>query len=124
MQCILSENVTKPLPIFTHVTIHNGIANISCVQGFVPRTFDFPSDDAGDQTRQVLKNLQTVLNDAGLNLNRLLKITIFLVDTSDFPKINDAINEVFPENAPARTAVVVAELPRLAKVVIEAIAAA
>ncbi len=124
MEHLVCDKVTKPLPIFSHVTIHNGIANISCVQGFIPKTFEFPSTEAGPQARQVLENLQTILESSGMNLMRVLKITIFLVHTEDFPAINEAINEAFPVNPPARTAVVVAELPRHARVVIEAIAAA
>lgn len=36
------SELTKPLPIYSHATIYNGIAHISAVQGFVPGTFSFP----------------------------------------------------------------------------------
>ena len=57
------------------------------------------------------------------DLGHVLKITIFMTDLRDFPKINEAVNEAFPESPPARSSIAVAELPRGAKVVIEAIAA-
>ncbi len=123
VQHIVCDKVTKPLPIYTHATVHNGIAYISGTQGFIPGTFEFPSDDPGDQARQVLKNMKAILQSAGTDLRHVLKITMFMVNTEDFPKINDAINEAFPDHSPARSSIAVAELPRHAKCVIECIAA-
>jgi 2-iminobutanoate/2-iminopropanoate deaminase len=120
---VTCDKVTKPLPLFSHATIHNGIVYVSCIQGFIPETFEFPSADAEDQARQVLRNLKVVLEQAGSNLSHVLKITLFMTDMRDFPKINEAVNEAFPESPPARSSIAVAELPRNAKVVIEAIAA-
>jgi 2-iminobutanoate/2-iminopropanoate deaminase len=120
---ITCEGVTKPLPLYSHATVHNGIVYVSCVQGFIPGTFEFPSAAAEDQARQVLTNLKTILEQAGSSLGRVLKITIFMTDMRDFPKINEAVSEAFPESPPARSSIAVAELPRNAKVVIEAIAA-
>jgi 2-iminobutanoate/2-iminopropanoate deaminase len=117
------DAVTKPLPLYTNATIHNGIVYASAVQGFIPGTFDFPSDDPGDQARQVLRNLKTVLEYSGASLESVIRFTMFMTNTNDFGKINDAINEAFPQSPPARSSIVVAELPRHAKVVIEAMAA-
>ena len=41
--------------------IHNGVAYISCVQGFLPGSFEFPSEAAADQARQVLANMSVIL---------------------------------------------------------------
>jgi 2-iminobutanoate/2-iminopropanoate deaminase len=120
---ITCEELTKPLPLFSHATVHNGIVYVSCVQGFIPGTFEFPSAASEDQARQVLTNLRVILDQAGSGLSHVLKITIFLTDMQDFPKINEAVNEAFPESPPARSSIAVAEPPRNAKVVIEAIAA-
>lgn len=120
---IVCEEVTKPLPVYTHATVHNGIIYVSGVQGFIPGTFDFPSEDPGEQARQVLKNMRAILKSAGSDLDHVLKITMFMVNTEDFPKINESINEAFPSNSPARSSIAVAELPRHAKCVIECIAA-
>jgi 2-iminobutanoate/2-iminopropanoate deaminase len=117
------DGVTKPLPLYTHATVHNGIVYVSCTQGFIPGTFEFSSAAPEDQARQALTNLKTILEQAGSSLGRVLKITIFMTDMRDFPKINEAVNEAFPESPPARSSIAVAELPRNAKVVIEAIAA-
>lgn len=120
---ITCEGVTKPLPIFTHATVHKGVAHISCVQGFIPGTFEFPSETPDAQARQVFKNLKTILEQIGSSLSRVVKITIFMTDMHDFPLINQAVNEAFPDAPPARSSIAVHQLPWAAKVVVEAIAA-
>ena len=120
---IICAEVAKPLPIFSHATVHNGIVYVSCIQGFKPGTLEFPSAAPEDQARQALANLKVILEQAGSSLGHVLKITIFMTDMRDFPKINAVVNEAFPESPPARSSIAVAELPQGAKVVIEAIAA-
>jgi 2-iminobutanoate/2-iminopropanoate deaminase len=120
---VVSRELTRPLPLFSHATVHNGVAYVSCIQGFTPGTFEFPSDEPGEQARQVLKNLKVILEEAGSSLAEVLKMTIFLTDMSDFPRVNEAVNEAFPVRPPARSSIAVSALPRNARVAIEAIAA-
>lgn len=123
VQHITCEGLTKPLPIYSHASVHNGIVYVSSIQGFIPGTFDFPSEHPEDQARQVLRNLKVVLEEAGSDLDHVLKLTIFMTEMAGFEKINEAINEAFPKAPPARSSIAVPELPRHAKVVMEAIAA-
>lgn len=75
------------------------------------------------QTRQVLENLKAVLEAAGSGLHNVVKTTVFLQDMNDFPYMNAVYEEYFgTENAPARSAVEVARLPKDVDVEIEAIA--
>lgn len=75
-----------------------------------------------DQTRQVISNLMAVLEAAGSGLERVVKTTVFLQDLDDFPAMNAAYAEFFPQDPPARSTVQAARLPRGAKVEIDAIA--
>ncbi len=75
-----------------------------------------------EQTEQVLKNLQKVLEKAGSNLNCILKTTCFLSDMADFADFNQVYARFFTENAPARSAIQAAALPKGVKVEVEAIA--
>jgi 2-iminobutanoate/2-iminopropanoate deaminase len=117
------ENVPTPLPIYSHATVHNGVVYVSCLQGFMPGTMEFRSPAASDQARQIFDNMQAVLHEAGSDLSRVLKLTILMTDMNDFGEINDVVNEYFPRNAPARGSIAAAELPKGAKVVVDAIAA-
>lgn len=75
-----------------------------------------------DQTRQVISNLMAVLEAAGSGLERVVKTTVFLQDLDDFPAMNAAYAEFFPQDPPARSTIQAARLPRGAKVEIDAIA--
>ena len=75
------------------------------------------------QTRQVLANLEAVLQAAGLTYGHLVKTTIFLVDLNDFAVVNQIYGECFAGGVPpARATVQVAALPKGALVEIEGIA--
>lgn len=77
----------------------------------------------GVQTRQALENVKNILEEEGLTLQDVLKVTVFMTDIEDYDAINEAYSEYFQDNPPARTAVQVAALPAGARVEIEAIAA-
>jgi 2-iminobutanoate/2-iminopropanoate deaminase len=87
-----------------------------------PQTGDIVGETAAEQARQVLQNLQAVLQAAGASLQNVVKTTIFLTDLSQFAAVNAVYAEFFPENLPARSTVQVAALPRGVQVEIEAIA--
>ncbi len=74
------------------------------------------------QARQVMANLQAVLEAAGTSFAGVVKTTIFITDMADFGVINGIYGAFFPENPPARSTVAVAQLPLGALVEIEAVA--
>ncbi len=64
------------------------------------------------QTHQVMKNLQAVLQEAGSDLNAVVKTTIYLKNVEDFFKVNEIYAHYFGDHKPARATVGVADLPR------------
>ncbi len=74
------------------------------------------------QAEQSLSNIQGVLSAEGLDMNDILKVTVFLDDINDFEEMNDTYSEFFDDEPPARSAVEVANLPKGVGVEIEAIA--
>jgi 2-iminobutanoate/2-iminopropanoate deaminase len=85
-------------------------------------TGEFVSENVVEQTEQVLKNLQAVLEAAGAGLNDVVKTTVFLADMKDFAEMNEVYGRYFDENKPARATVQAAGLPRGARVEIDCIA--
>jgi 2-iminobutanoate/2-iminopropanoate deaminase len=79
--------------------------------------------DIKEQTQAVLANLSNILRSANTGLDHVLKITVFLADINDFAPMNEIYSTFFNEIPPARSAFEVANLPKGAKVEIEAIAA-
>jgi 2-iminobutanoate/2-iminopropanoate deaminase len=89
-----------------------------------PKTGELVANDIATQTRQVLHNLRGVLAAEKLGLQHVVKTTVFLADMSDYPAMNEAYAEVFASHAPARTTVEVSQLPRGARIEVDAIAVA
>jgi 2-iminobutanoate/2-iminopropanoate deaminase len=88
-----------------------------------PATGDMVAGGIREQAIQVLENLKSVLEEAGCTLDDVIKTTVFLSSMSDFPELNTLYAEYFgEENAPARSTVQVAALPKGSMVEIEAIA--
>ena len=87
-----------------------------------PATGAFPEGGVKEQTRQSLLNAKAILEEAGLGLNNVVKILVFLADMSDFGAMNEVYAEFFSKPFPARSAVAVKTLPKGALVEIECIA--
>jgi len=67
--------------------------------------------DIGIQTREVLTNIKSILENAGASLEDVVEISSFLVNMHDFPEYNVAYSEFFDSSGPARTTVAVHQLP-------------
>ncbi len=109
---------------YSHAVVANGFVFISGQSGLKPG--GAPGEYAGptvqDQTRQSLRNIETILKDLGLSLVDVVKTTVFLANPADFKAMNEAYKESFPEEPPARSvARLGAEVPGL-MVSIDAIA--
>lgn len=88
-----------------------------------PTTNEVFLGDIRTQTQMVLKNIEAVLTEAGLNFSNVVKTTIFLKDMSDFATVNEVYATAFKGGAlPARSTVAVAGLPKGVSVEIEVVA--
>ncbi len=87
-----------------------------------PATGDVVSGDVGAQTRRVLTNLKTILEEAGGGINDIVKTTVFLKDLGAFNEMNATYEEFFAPPYPARATVGVNALPKGVGVEIDAIA--
>ncbi|ASD68463.1 MULTISPECIES: RidA family protein [Pseudoalteromonas] len=87
----------------------------------VPETMEFISEDFAEQTHQVFKNLIAVCEEAGGELQDMVKVNIFLTDLSNFATVNEIMAQYFRKPYPARAAIGVKELPKGAQVEIDGI---
>ena len=88
-----------------------------------PSTGKMVDGDIGTKTQQILKNVAALAKEAGTDLTKTLKTTIFLTDLGDFQAVNSAYGSSFPEAPPARSTVQVAALPLGSNIEIEFILA-
>jgi 2-iminobutanoate/2-iminopropanoate deaminase len=87
-----------------------------------PKTGELVKGDIGNQTDRVFANLAAVLAGAGLTVADIVKTTVYLADMADFKAMNEAYARHFESNAPARTTIAAAGLPKGARVEIDAVA--
>lgn len=87
-----------------------------------PATQQVVPGDIKAQTDRVLRNLQVVLETAGLTTSHVVRTTVFLTDLADFPAMNEVYATFFPKDPPARSTVQVAALPKGVRIEIDAIA--
>ena len=93
--------------------------------GVDPQTGEAPKD-IESQTSQAMVNMKDVLSRYNLDMDNVVKTTIYVTDMGDFSKVNEIYQGFFGEPRPARATVAVKELPRVTKtallVEIEAVA--
>jgi len=87
----------------------------------VPETMEMVEGDIRAQITRVFQNLSAVAEAAGGSLQDVTKLNVFLTDLSNFPIVNEVMAEFFSEPYPARAAVGVAALPKLAQVEMDAV---
>ena len=87
-----------------------------------PATGELLSGDMERQVRRVFDNLKAIVEAAGADFSRVVKLNVYLVDLKHFALVNQVMAQYFREPYPARAAVGVAALPRGAQVEMDCIA--
>ena len=85
-------------------------------------TGELANADIIEETHQVMRNLKAILSEAGLDLNAVVKTTIFLSDMELFGQVNEIYGKYFDGDFPARETVAVKGLPKNVNVEISMIA--
>lgn len=119
---VVAEGAPKAIGPYSVAIRTENLIFASGSLGVDPVTGEFAAGGVEGQTRQALKNLGEVLKAGGSSLEQVVKTTVFLQDMSEFTLMNAVYAEFFPLEAPARSTVEVAALPKGAAVEIEAIA--
>lgn len=90
--------------------------------GLDPGTGEMAGEGVAEQAERALRNLAAILEAAGSGMDRLVKVTVYLADIGDWPAVNEVYARLVPEPFPARSAFAVRDLPKAARVEIEAVA--
>lgn len=121
-EVINSKKAPAAIGPYSQAVKVNGFLFISGQLPMDPETMEIVDGDIQQQTKQSIENIKAILEEAGLNLNNVIKTTVFIKDMEDFSKINEVYGSYFNENKPARACIEVAKIPKDAGVEIEAIA--
>ena len=121
-RAIESSRAPKPVGPYSQAIDAGGFVFVSGQLGMDPETGNL-AEGVEAQAGKALANIAAILEAAGLEMKDVVKVTIFLTDMGDFPKVNEVYAGYFSEPWPARACVAVAGLPKGALVEMECIAA-
>jgi 2-iminobutanoate/2-iminopropanoate deaminase len=120
---IFSPGVAAPRGPYSPAVRAGGFIYVSGQVPIDPVSNETIRGDVRLETRQVLSNIERILDGCGASVNDVVKCTVFLTDVKDFAAMNEVYAEFFGEAKPARTTIAVAALPLPgAKVEIDAVA--
>ena len=120
---INTSNAPEPIGPYNQAVLVGNTLYTSGQIAINPETSELVIDDISKETHQVMKNLKSVLAEANMNFENVIKTTIFISDMHNFSKINEVYATYFnSETAPARETVEVANLPKFVNVEISCIA--
>lgn len=119
---VRSDRAPEPIGPYSQAIVAGSLVFTSGQIAIDPQSGQLVAGGVEQQTEQVIKNLQAVLEAAGSSLDRVVKVTIFLKDMADFTKVNEIYGRYFGQALPARSTVEVARLPKDVAVEIDCIA--
>ncbi len=122
LERISTDKAPKAIGPYSQGVKANGFVFCSGQVPINPETGELVSGSITIQTKQVLSNLQGVIEAAGSSMNHVLKCTVYLKDMDDFAEMNSEYARWFGNIPPARATVEVARLPRDVRIEIDAIA--
>ena len=118
------KTAAAPAPIgpYSQAVKTGGLLFISGQIAIVPGTSELKTGDIAEETAQVMYNIKSILEEAGLTFGHVVKTTIFLKEMSLFTKVNEEYGKYFERDFPARETVAVKALPKDVNVEISMIA--
>ena len=118
-QIIFTDKAPAAIGPYSQAVLSNGTLYVS---GQIALALVEAGANIEDETRQVMKNMQAILNAANMSFEDVVKCTIFVKDMNNFATINGVYGEFFASNPPARETVEVARLPKDVNVEISCVA--
>ncbi|MBM4351415.1 MAG: RidA family protein [Deltaproteobacteria bacterium] len=119
---IFTEKAPKPIGPYSQAIRAGNFIFLSGQIPIDPANGELVGGDIKEKTRRVLENLKGVLESQGLDMQDVVKVTIFLKDMGNFNSMNEVYATYFPSSPPARSTVEVSRLPKDVDLEIEAIA--
>lgn len=121
-QAIKTDKAPAPIGPYNQAIKAGNMLFISGQVAINPATGELNNATVQEEAHQVMKNLQAILSEAGMQFEQVVKTTIFLSDMSLFNTVNEVYGQYFSSDYPARETVAVKGLPRNVNVEISMIA--
>jgi 2-iminobutanoate/2-iminopropanoate deaminase len=122
MKFIHTEKAPKAVGPYSQAVFAKDTLFVSGQIPFVPSTMTLVSENIKDQTKQCLENILSIVEQAGLKKENIVRCGVFMTNLSDFTAMNEVYAAFFGDHKPARAAVEVRRLPKDVQIEIDAIA--
>lgn len=119
---INTQHAPAPIGPYNQAVSFGNMLFISGQIALDPTTGNLVEGDVKAETTQVMKNLEAILKEAGMDFTNVIKTSIFLMDMQQFGAVNEVYGTYFTSDEPARETVQVAGLPKGVQVEISMIA--
>jgi len=119
---IHTEKAPKAIGPYSQAIRWGHLLFLSGQLGIDPASGNLVNGGFEAEARQVLANIQAILESQKSGMDKILKTTVFLTDMEDFALLNGIYGTFIPEPYPARTTIQVAALPKGARIEMEVIA--
>lgn len=119
---ITTKTAPEAIGPYSQAILSNNTLYCSGQIAIVPETGDLIVDNITNETKQVMKNIASVLKASNMNFSNVVKCSIFMKSMKDYIEINKIYAKYFDENPPAREAIQVSFLPKNVNVEISVIA--
>ena len=122
-EIIKTENAPAPIGPYNQAIKVKDTLYISGQIPLIPSTMELFSGTIKEETELVMESLKSILNEAGMNFENVVKTTIFIDNMDNFHNVNEVYGKYFNnESAPARETVAVKTLPKSVRIEISMIA--
>ena len=122
-EIINTKNAPAPIGPYNQAVKAGNTLYISGQIPLIPSTMELYSGTIKEETELVMQSLNSILEEAGMNFENVVKTTIFIDDMNNFQYVNEVYGKYFQdENAPARETVAVKTLPKSVRIEISMIA--
>ena len=123
MQTIETPHAPAPAGHYSQAIVHDGLVYVAGQLPIDPETGEKKLGSIEEQTEQVLRNVEAILEAAGSGLDRILKATVYISDVELWGRVNEVYARVMGEHRPARAVVPTRELHFGFKIEMDAVAA-
>jgi len=109
---IETDQAPSAIGPYSQAILSKGMLFMSGQIAIDPESNELKTGSIEEETKQVLDNASAVLTSAGMTLDNVVKVSIFLKSMDYYQKVNEIYATYFDEEPPAREAVEVSRLPK------------
>jgi 2-iminobutanoate/2-iminopropanoate deaminase len=119
---VYTKKAPEPIGPYSQAIKINNLVFTSGQIAIDPQTGNFIGGDIREQTKQTIRNIEAILEAAGSDILKVIKVTVYLKDINEFTAMNEVYEEYFGKSKPARSTAESSHLPKDAKIELDVVA--